>query len=506
MQIAKKARQFALSMAMLVSAGMGPALAQTMHLVAPKGAQITCSGTRGQETCPWNSVEMAIQSGMVKGGDTLLLMDGQHDRIDIEGRNFVPPITIESVTNQNAIVDTVFLRTASGVTFRDLTIQSSGANPYPLFHADFDTSIIAIENSKLQSTASISNVLSWTAADWLSRRRHGVWLYGSNSRALNNTIDTVQSGIWSGGTNNQIIGNKITNLTGDALRAGSATIVGNNYVANFFRVDDDHIDGFQSIGSVDKPVRGLRLRRNTIIEWTYPGDHPLRTSAQGIGMFDGFYDDFSIRNNVVAVSAYHGIAVYGGRNGIITNNTVVHPSVNSVNFPWIGVFNHKNGTPSTNVIVANNLAMSFSGASATNNVILMDNQVIIRPSDVFQNAAAFDYRPNLASGFIDTGNPLYTPKTDIDGILRPQGSGPDKGAYEIRAAGETQPRRKVSDTTQKTQTMLAASSEEDVVPAMSAPKRGDETDTAADAEAGERIYANQKPIRLRQFWTDGASQ
>ena len=164
---------------------------------------------------------------------------------------------------------------------------------------------------------------------------------------MNSTLVAVQSGIWSSWNNNIISGNRITELTSDGLRLVAGNVVRNNYVANFLRVDDDHIDGFQSIGDVTNPVRDLVLDGNTILEWAHPVNHPLRASLQGIGMFDGFYDNFRISNNVVSVTSHHGISVYGGRAESDLNNTVVQQSGNPNNIPWIGVFNHKNGTPSS---------------------------------------------------------------------------------------------------------------------------------------------------------------
>jgi parallel beta-helix repeat protein len=439
MRLNKINRAIFMALTLLLPAGTTGAFAQVTHYVAPLNANVVCKGTQGQETCPWSSVATALQSGTIQGGDTLLLMDGLHDRIEVVGRNFTPPLIIQSKTARNAKVDTIYLGKSSGVTFRELTIQSSMKYHFPLLRSDQDTSRIAIENATLQSVAKVDDVLSWTQVQWLERRRHGIWLLGSESRVLNSSLVAVQSGIWSPGKNNIISGNRITELTSDGLRAGSGNVVRNNYVANFLRVDDDHIDGFQSIGDITNPVRDLVLDGNTILEWAYPVDHPLRASLQGIGMFDGFYDNFGISNNVISVTSHHGISVYGGRGGMIVNNTVVQQSGNPGTIPWIGVFNHKNGTPSQNVTVANNLAMAFSGASLTNNVVLVSNQVILYPNTVFQNVTAFDYRLKADSEMVDTANASFSPAVDINGSARPQGKGPDKGAYEVSGGVQTVP-------------------------------------------------------------------
>ena len=147
MRLAKFNRAIFMALTCLISAGATSVLAQATHYVASQNANTGCQGTKGQETCPWGSVTSALQSGSIQGGDTLLLMDGLHDRMVIVGRNFTPPLVIQSKTARNAKVDTVYLGRASGVTFRELTIQSTMKYPFPLLRSDQDTSRIAIENA-----------------------------------------------------------------------------------------------------------------------------------------------------------------------------------------------------------------------------------------------------------------------------------------------------------------------------------------------------------------------
>ncbi|MGL6211543.1 MAG: choice-of-anchor Q domain-containing protein, partial [Paracoccaceae bacterium] len=169
------------------------------------------------------------------------------------------------------------------------------------------------------------------------------------------------------------------------------------------------------------------------IEWNGKPDHPLRCSLQGIGLFDGFYDDLVISNNLVSVTAYHGIAVNGVRGAKIVNNTVVHALGHTKAEPWIAVSPHKNGTPSTDVLVANNVAMRYMGSSnASNRVEFRSNSVIGTPGAVFESPSAFDYRPRAESGFIDTADKASAPPVDMLGKARPSGIAPDRGSYEIQ--------------------------------------------------------------------------
>ena len=504
-----------LAIAFTPLAQAAPALAQNTHYVAPKDTTITCQGNHGEITCPWTSVNSALQSGNIAGGDTLLLMNGMHDRIVITGQTFTPSVAIEAQTPHQATVDTVFLRTANGLTFRNLMVYSTLSNPFPLFRAEKDTSRISLEGLKVQSVAQIDSVLSWTKDQWLEWRRHGVWLGSSDSQVVDTTVRAVQSGIWSSGRNNKILNNKISEVTGDGLRAGSQTTVRGNHVANFLRVDTDHIDGFQSIGSTTDPVTGLVFAENRILEWTHGSSHPLQTSIQGIGMFDGFYDDFLIQNNVISISAHHGIAVYGGRGGRIVNNTVVQRSGNPEKFPWIGVFNHKNSTPSRNIVTANNLAMAFAGASATNNVVLTDNSVVLYPDTVFSNVSNFDYRLQDDSPLIDKANPLYAPGVDIEMSSRPSGGGPDLGAFEVGEPATTDGSQETLQTSEPilerdstgrvsdiTSEPILEETTPDPVSDTTSEPIGSVIETAPDADP--QIERNTKPVRLRKSWSDGA--
>jgi hypothetical protein len=140
-------------------------------------------------------------------------------------------------------------------------------------------------------------------------------------------------------------------------------------------------------------IRDLTLDSNTIIEWTHAPDHPLRGGLQGIGMFDGPYENLLIQNNVVVTRHTHGISVYGAFGAQIINNTVVSLSGRPGKYPMIRVKKQKDGTPSENVRVANNLAMGFEGGNTATNVIFSKNTVITDPVKVLQTLVDAGYIP-----------------------------------------------------------------------------------------------------------------
>ena len=81
---------------------------------------------------------------------------------------------------------------------------------------------------------------------------------------------------------------------------------------------------------------------------------------QGIGCFDGFYEDWIIENNIIITDHWHGITLVGARNCRIVNNTVIDRNSTKPGPLRIRIGNRKNGQPSTGNIIRNNLATGYS--------------------------------------------------------------------------------------------------------------------------------------------------
>ena len=419
-----------------------PALSQTTstetHYVAPIGATLTGTADGSLEH-PWSSVSAAIRSGYITGGETLLLMDGDYGVLKFYNNRFDIPVVIRSLDEKAAHFEQINIGDNSGnLVFRNLSVWrndpvSAPAGQLILSHpSSFD---ITIEGCDLRGGGETSNdYLSWSLEDW-GYARNGIFLRGPNSIIRNNQLTGIAFGIQVFGDDSSVMGNVISGFSGDGIRAiGHRNIIRGNWIENAFDVSSNHDDGIQSWRhSGRESVEDLVIENNTIIEWAGPADHPLRSTLQGIGLFDGFFDNLVIRNNVIAVTLWHGLSVYGGRQAIIANNTVVHNDGLVEGRPWIGVFDHKNGTPSEGVLVANNLAMRMKGPSG--GAVFTDNSVIFDPAAVFEDISTFNYIPTVDSGFVDTANTNYAPPLDIAGNARPIGNGPDRGAYE--AGGTT---------------------------------------------------------------------
>ena len=223
------------------------------------------------------------------------------------------------------------------------------------------------------------NYLSWTKDQWLAVVDHAIWLRGEKSVVRSNTITGVGQGI-TVSDGSLVEGNVIDGFAWDGLRGVSNSVFRNNIVKNTFKVDKTHRDGFQSYSR--KTVTGLTVENNVFVSWTHKANSPLRGDMQGISLFDGFYEDLTIKNNFVATTHYNGITVMGARRAVVTGNTVVNLNGEAGKKPWLKITSHKDGRPSENVLVADNRAMSFSGGDAANNVVFSNNTVITNPAAV----------------------------------------------------------------------------------------------------------------------------
>lgn len=96
---------------------------------------------------------------------------------------------------------------------------------------------------------------------------------------------------------------------------------------------------------------------------------------------------------------------------------------------------HKDGRPSENVVVRNNLATDFSLAG---NNIVADHNLEFTSADAAALFVAPPYDLHLRkdTAAVETGSPTLAPRFDVEGVRRPKGAGFDLGAYErCRVAG-----------------------------------------------------------------------
>ena len=389
---------------------------------------------RADEIVVSNLTELQNAINTVQGGDTISLLSGNYDDLTISGKNNGSFITIRAYTEAAPVFNSINVHNSSYWKMIGIDIKprySSGADGSAAVNLNGD--FLAIENCKINYADDISG---WTAATWLSRTGNGIIMNGSNISAGNNTITVIDHGISCSAANSLVSHNLIANFRGDGIRGlGDDCVYEYNTIKNEYDVDDNHDDGFQSwsygSGGVGTgTVSNVTLRGNTIINFEDP-NQPFRGELQGIGLFDGMFENWVVENNLIITNHWHGISFYGAINCKIINNTVVDNDNSPSPVPWIMVNDHKDGTPSSGVIVRNNISTDYSltgGFTEDHNIEIAMSEA---PAHFVNPAGGMgDYHLIAASPAIDAGSGDDAPNVDIDNVARPQGAGWDIGAYE----------------------------------------------------------------------------
>lgn len=211
-----------------------------------------------------------------------------------------------------------------------------------------------IQNSELFSERS---TVGWTETQW-NLNAQGITIVSGNggNKILNcNTYNC--GGIQLKGSGNLVDGNIIRDFPTDGSGIWAYNnIFSNNYIIGSHRVNSNHNDLLQC-----GPSSGNKILNNTMIAY-YSGMSFIDTSVQGIGCFDGYYENFEISGNVIKVDHPIGIWMLGGKKCIIKNNTVSlcgRKAWQKSRSPCILLGNKKSGANSFDCVVSDNKAPHF---------------------------------------------------------------------------------------------------------------------------------------------------
>lgn len=339
----------------------GPAAARDIH-VAPGAPGAEADGAAQR---PFPSIAAAFAAG-VRGGDRLLLAEGDYGAVSISGLRADPPLRIEPAPGAAARprLQSLSIAAASGVEVAGLLVEGGSGGPHaPLVTIGSDARDILLERLIIRSAAGHE---TWSAAQWRERARSGVMIDGTRVELRGSRIGAVRHGVVARGPEVRVLGNLVDGFSGDGMRGlGDAGLFEGNGVQNCVKVDDNHDDGFQSWsrGSDGRSgggvVRGVTVRGNTIRSYAEaPG--PLTCALMGVSLFDGMFVDWLIEGNVVEVDTLNGIVVLGGENVRVIGNLVRNRTAGAERTPQITISAHKDGRAGGGNLIAGNRAQAIN--------------------------------------------------------------------------------------------------------------------------------------------------
>jgi parallel beta-helix repeat protein len=392
-------------------------------------------------------------------GDIVYLSDGDYGALTLS-RNNAAYVYVVAADNQHPMFSSISMSGShwliSGLTITGYSAPELYPNGWqrhqPLVYIEGGDDFI-VEHNAVSSAAAISpwveEIRGAVAAHQLSngieaRNAGCVSIQDNHVYNIFNAIVIGGDQVENNGRKYIVSGNAIDNFAGNGIdHSVSDAIISGNAISNAHSICHNlcvHQDGIQGWNYQDRSGltnTNIDIMNNTIIVRTTRDVDLPADLLQGITIFDGNWDGVRILNNVVVVNAWHGISVYGPKNVLIANNTVIG---NSERDTWIMVTNQNpeyGGKAPSNVVVRNNLATKFVVEDAVKNgdhVVADHNMEVVYPKLLFKafdpKNGTFDLhlRPNI--GAARTGVKIPSVAEDIEG--KPRSDRPDLGAYNFK--------------------------------------------------------------------------
>ncbi|MEO8256944.1 MAG: right-handed parallel beta-helix repeat-containing protein [Acidobacteriota bacterium] len=222
-----------------------------------------------------------------------------------------------------------------------------------------------------------------------------------------------------------IHGGGTTGLCGYQCSSYGIYIKGPNNLVENCDIYDTSGAGMQIYNATGDSPDGNIIRNNRIHDITRTGSYDqvwgiLAASGSNNQIYNNLIYGINVGN---ANSGNAGIAVSGDSNKV-WNNTIV----NNRNTGIIV------GSGASRTEVKNNIVYGSTGSNFINSgsgTVLSNNLLDVDP--LFVNQSGKDFQLQAASPAVNAGSSLTFVTTDLNGVVRPQGSGPDIGAYEYRS-------------------------------------------------------------------------
>lgn len=372
----------------------------------------------------------------IQAGDTLMLYTGLHGTITLVNYINNQNIVIMNVPDNTPVFNKLHLQSGKNWIIQGVEISSEPYGNYindKLVFLESHNWQGPVSNIRISDCKIYSTTTPWQdSTSWITKVSDGIIIRGDSVYIFNNEILNIGFGISMRGDYITSSGNTITNFSADGIRlVGSNSIVEKNIIKNCYSVDSNHDDGIQSFTTGGLVVDNNIVRQNIILNYEDP-NQPLLGDLQGIGCFDGPFNNWTVENNLVVVNHWHGISFYGLTNSEIINNTVLDPTPAVSPGPsWIKI-EDLTGYPSSGCIMKNNVTNDII---VTSNTTTGNNATLPTLSDYalnFVDHSAYDFHLIQSSPLIDVADNTISPAVDLDDNVRPSGIMPDIGAYEYQ--------------------------------------------------------------------------
>ncbi len=379
----------------------------------------------GSQSDPFHTLADALAKKQIQPGDHVVVLPGAHGAVK------VTKYTNADLVGATAWIWLDFRDGAMASSFdvedvsRWLITRAAVSAPSVTLASFVNATDMVLADAHLYT---VQDASAWTANDWINTASSGISVRnGSCTALLRNKVSNSRFGIAiftdalarpDSSMKTLAQGNEVASFSGDAMRvvASDVTVRG-NYIHDVYVSqadgDDNHDDGLQMWALNGATFDNITIDGNWVQETTN-ATRPLQNNLQGIDDFDGVNTHVSITNNVVIVSAYHGISLYGSQDSTIDHNTVANPTSNGFK-TWIMVNDTKDAMPSQNLTVTNNAATEFDLASTTVNLVSTNDVAVAAPQTTYKafdtTKMVFDLTPQTGS-VLDgkaAGAPMTTP-------------------------------------------------------------------------------------------------
>lgn len=317
-------------------------------------------------------IRLAERPGaVVRSGDTVLLASGNYGILDLSGLANAGFVTIAAAPGADVRLAGLDASAASHFVLRGLRIMADAPLPGTRYLATtYAPGPVRADNIVIDHVE-----IAWTTplatadpVEFAARAPSGLQLAGDCLTLRGSQLHDLESGVNIFRARTVLMAdNEVRNISVDGIQFSGRdlTIRDNAIIGQRATPDHLHPDCMQGQPPERQMMGPVTILRNLCIRSVanaLPQQGEDRFGWQGISIFDGRWQDVTIRCNIVLPANQHGIALYGVANALIENNVL---EGNAGGRPsWIAALPAKNGRPSAGVRIRGNRASAYLNAAS----------------------------------------------------------------------------------------------------------------------------------------------